>query len=103
MTNVEALKTIYTALGGNSADVANLTIIPDVLSAIATQLTTAGVATNLLPTVTTTNNGQLLTVSAGKWTAANAPTELPAVTAENNGAVLKVVDGAWAIGTDLTE
>lgn len=38
MGTVEALKTLYEALGGNADDVANVTIIPDVILAIAAQV-----------------------------------------------------------------
>ena len=69
---VDALKTLYVALGGNADDVANLHRIPDMINAIATQATIA-----------------------------TAP-ELPEVTSSNNGAVLKVADGKWSIGTDNT-
>lgn len=73
MTNVEALKLIYAALGGDADDVAGITENPDMIAAIAT------VAEAAIEAV------------------------LPKVTAADNGAVLKVVDGKWAVGTDLTE
>lgn len=72
-TTVDALKTLYVALGGSADDVKNTTLIPDMITAIATVAATA-----------------------------TAP-ELPAVTAADNGRVLKVVDGKWAVGTDATE
>lgn len=37
---ITALTAIYVALGGDAADVANITIIPDMLNAIAEQITT---------------------------------------------------------------
>lgn len=70
---VDALKTLYVALGGDASDVANISLIPDMIIAIA-------------PVIA----------------AAIAP-ELPAVTSTENGKVLKVVDGKWAVGTDATE
>ncbi len=70
MTNVEALKAVYTALGGDADDVAGITTTADMISAIAT----------VIPTATAS--------------------ELPEVSATDNGSVLKVVDGAWAVGTD---
>lgn len=77
MTNntIGALKAIYTALGGNSSTVATKNTIPDMLMAIATQMTAVGITDNLLP----------------------------AVSAIDNGKILKVADGKWEVGTDLTE
>lgn len=72
---VDALKAIYVALGGNADTVANMTLIPDVLKAIATQAGTIATAatTAELPTVTSSNNGQVLTVDGGKWKAKDLP------------------------------
>ena len=70
MTNVEALKALYKALGGDESDVAEINTIADMIAEIATVAATA-----------------------------TAP-ELPAVTAAENGKVLKVANGKWAIGTD---
>lgn len=77
MTNntMGALKAVYIALGGNSSTVATVTTIPDMLTAIAAQLTAVGITDNLLP----------------------------AVSAIDNGKILKVADGKWGVGTDLTE
>lgn len=36
---ITALQAIYVALGGTAADVQNITIIPDMLNAIAQQIT----------------------------------------------------------------
>lgn len=79
MTTVEALKGLYTALGGELTDtysgiaggvaVNDYVLIPDCIQAITQKASTAGV-------------------------------ELPAVTASDNGKVLKVVDGEWAVGED---
>lgn len=38
-TTVDALKNLYEALGGTSADVQNITLIPDMINAIAAQVT----------------------------------------------------------------
>lgn len=100
-TTVDALKALYAALGGTAADVQNITLIPDMINAIATFVAAGGAAE--LPSVKSADNGKLLTVVSGKWAKAAAPTELPAVSATDNGKVLKVVDGAWAVGTDATE
>lgn len=68
---VKALKAIYVALGGNANDVANITLIPDMLNKIATVAATATAAE--LPKVTSSNNGQVLTVDGGKWKAKDLP------------------------------
>lgn len=47
MTNVEALKNLYTALGGNAADVADAVTNVDVLNAIAGYLGGEGNATSI--------------------------------------------------------
>lgn len=73
MTNVEALKLIYAALGGDADDVAGINENPEMIAAIATVAEAAIAAV------------------------------LPKVTAADNGKVLKVVDGKWAVGTDLVE
>lgn len=72
---VDALKAIYVALGGNADTVANMTLIPDVLKVIATQAGTIATAatTAELPRVTSSNNGQVLTVDGGKWKAKDLP------------------------------
>ena len=68
---VKALKAIYVALGGNASDVANITLIPGMLNKIAIVAATATAAE--LPKVTSTNNGQVLTVDGGKWKAKDLP------------------------------
>ena len=72
---LDALRNLYVALGGDADDVVNLVIIPDLINAIATQaatITTAATSAEL-PEVSTTNNGQVLTVVSGQWAAANLP------------------------------
>ena len=68
---VDALKALYVALGGTAADVADITLIPDMVNAIATLVQIGGTAE--LPSVTTTDNGKVLTVVSGKWAAADLP------------------------------
>lgn len=70
---IQALQNLYVALGGDADDVADLVIIPDMINAIATLITSGATA------------------------------ELPAVTASDNGKVLKVANGKWAVGTDAIE
>lgn len=98
MTTIEALQTLYVALGGDATDVANINTIPPMIAAIATAVEEHSGGGDL-PSVTAENNGQVLSVVDGAWAAANAPTELPAVTADDNGDVLTVVEGAWAAAT----
>lgn len=43
---LDALRNLYVALGGQAADVANLVIIPDLINAIATQVTANAEAAN---------------------------------------------------------
>lgn len=69
---IQALQALYVALGGTASDVADITIIPDMINAIATLIQSGATA------------------------------ELPAVTDSDNGKVLKVVNGEWAVGTDAT-
>lgn len=38
-TTVDALKNLYEALGGTAADVQDITLIPDMVNAIAAQVT----------------------------------------------------------------
>lgn len=73
MGNVEALKGLYVALGGDADDVADITLISDMITEIAKVVTTA------------------------------VAKELPEVDAEDNGKVLKVIEGKWAVGNDATE
>ena len=68
---IDALKALYVALGGSADTVANISIIPEMISAIAT-LVSSG-ATAELPSVKAADNGKVLTVVSGKWAAANLP------------------------------
>lgn len=70
-TTVDALKNLYVALGGEAADVADITLIPDMINALATVAATATAPE--LPKVTSSNNGQVLTVDGGKWKAKALP------------------------------
>lgn len=70
---ITALQALYVALGGTASTVANITIIPDMINAIATLISSGGTAE--LPAVTATDNGKVLTVVSGKWEAAALPTE----------------------------
>ena len=70
MTNVEALKELYVALGGNEDDF-TATTNPEAIHLIATVAATATAPE--LPKVTSSNNGQVLTVDADKWKAKALP------------------------------
>lgn len=74
-TTVDALKALYVALGGSADDVANIVLIPDMINAIATVAGSVATAasTKELPSVTASNNGQVLTVDGGKWKAKALP------------------------------
>lgn len=71
---VDALKALYVALGGTAADVANTTLIPDMINALATVAAAVSSAaeTAELPAVTASDNGKVLTVVEGAWAAAAA-------------------------------
>jgi hypothetical protein len=73
---ITALQALYVALGGTAADVAEITIIPDMINAIATQAATVVAAANAaeLPKVTSSDNGKVLLVSGGKWQKGAVPT-----------------------------
>lgn len=91
-TTVDELKTLYVKLGGNIADVANIQTDAEIIDKIEDLDLTAG----RLPEVTSTDNGDILSVVEGAWAKADPPSELPTVTSSDNGDVLTVVKGAWA-------
>ena len=101
-TTIEALQNLYVAKGGTLADVADIVTIPDMINALATLPSESSTGVTL-PTVTAEDNGKVLGVVNGEWTAMELPEELPTVSASDNGQVLKVVDGAWAVAADATE
>lgn len=68
---LDALRALYVALGGTASDVVNLVIIPDLINAIATLISSG--ATAELPKVTSSDNGKVLTVVSGKWAKAALP------------------------------
>lgn len=70
-TTVDALKNLYTALGGTAADVQNITLIPDMINALASYIQAGGAAE--LPKVSSSDNGKVLTVVSGKWAKAALP------------------------------
>lgn len=72
-TTITALQALYVAMGGNLSDVQNIVLIPNMINAIAT-LVSSG-ATNELPKVTSSDNGNVLTVVSGKWAKAALPSE----------------------------
>ena len=96
-TTSEALRNLYVAFGGDVDDVKNLSLISDLINAIAEYIEDGG--TRELPAVSVADNGKVLTARAGKWVKA---TVIPTVTAADNGKVLKVINGAWDKGTDET-
>lgn len=64
MNNLGALKALYVALGGSAETVANMTLLSEVIAAMASL--TLCVAPEL-PAVTAENNGAVLKVVNGKW------------------------------------
>ena len=81
MDNLSALKALYVAVGGELTDthsgingsvtVANYTLLADVIAAIAAKITAGSMKE--LPSVTSSNNGQVLAVVSGKWKNADLP------------------------------
>ena len=63
MKNVEALKSLYVALGGKASDVAEATTSAEIIYAIANIATKA----IELPKVTADDNGKVLKVVDGVW------------------------------------
>lgn len=68
-TTVEALQDYYVEAGGQLADVADITTIPDMIDAITAL---GGGSGSSLPAVTSDDNGKLLTVVEGAWDKAEA-------------------------------
>lgn len=105
-TTVKSLQGLYVELGGSLTDtyetiangipVGNYVTIPDMIEAVAQKAPSGGGGGSSLPSVTTSDNGDVLTVVAGKWEKAEPVEELPEVSASDNGDVLTVVEGAWA-------
>ena len=72
MLTVDALKALYVALGGSADTVADLVLIPDVINAIAT-LVSSGLP-GALPTVVKTDEGKVLMVDGdGEWSVESLP------------------------------
>lgn len=70
-TIVDALKNLYAAFGGDVDDVENVENIANMINALADYIGEGGAAE--LPTVTTADNGKVLTVVTGEWKAATLP------------------------------
>ena len=70
MTNVEALKELYVALGGSAADVVGIDENAKMIHAIAEQVKKGGGGGADLPEVTAADNGKALTVVSGEWAVA---------------------------------
>lgn len=63
MTNVDALKTVFVALGGDEDDF-DATTNPEAITALVDVIADA-----ILPTVSADDDGKVLTVVDGKWAA----------------------------------
>ena len=90
MKTIESLKELFKAMGGNPAEVENLTLTADIISAVAKVASSLG---GSLPEVTLEDNGDILGVVNGQW--AKTTNGLPSVTDEDDGKYLKVVNGQW--------
>ena len=87
MTIVQALKNLVTAFGGTSTAKTASEAIEDVATAVE-----AGGSG--LPSVTSTDNGDILKVVEGAWAKAEEKTELPDMSGASDGDVLTVDDGS---------
>ncbi len=67
MGNVEALRALYVAMGGDAADVENLTLNSEIIFALAQ--VAQSITSAVLPEVTAADDGKVLTVVDGKWQA----------------------------------
>lgn len=118
-TNVQALKGLYAALGGEASDVADLQTSAEVIVALEA---VAEAAATELPAVKKVDEGKVLTVNGnGKWSAKLPESEiddeeasetktyssskiaslipedeLPTVTTSDNGKILTVKGGEWS-------
>lgn len=68
MGNVEALKALYVAMGGDEDDVKDLVLNAEIIEALAN--VASNIVGGLLPEVSVADDGKVLTVVDGKWTAA---------------------------------
>lgn len=68
MGNVEALKALYVAMGGDEDDVKDLVLNAEIIEALAN--VASDIVGGLLPEVTDADDGKVLVVVDGKWTAA---------------------------------
>jgi hypothetical protein len=71
MTKVTALRALYAALGGDSADAAVLETEAELIYAVAEAVDEL-LAGGTLPEVSADDNGKLLKVVDGEWAAASA-------------------------------
>ena len=76
---ITALKNLYVALGGNANDVENVSIIPEMINAIAGLLAAGG---GTLPAVDAEDNGKVLKVVEGEWALGDDETAAAAANAE---------------------
>ena len=91
-TTVDALKDVYTELGGSAATVASMQTDAEVIEALSALVG----STIELPAVTAEDDGDVLTVVNGAWSKAEASGGLPEVTSADEGDVLTVnSSGEW--------
>ena len=89
---LDALKTINEKLGGtNDPNEKWGTLLQEIAENID-----GGGGGSSLPSVTSDDNGDVLTVVEGEWAKVEPTSCLPSVTSDDNGDVLTVVEGEWA-------
>ena len=97
MTTVEALKELFTALGGSAEDVENIVTNPEMVHAIAE------IAGNIggLPEVSAEDNGDLLSVVNGEWDKKKPDTEQIVIYAEETTVNNRITWGNGIKSSDI--
>ena len=117
-TTIQALQGLYVKMGGSLTDtysaiadgaqVGNYTTIPDMIEACTQLAGSGGGGGSSLPSVTSADNGDVLTVVEGAWAKADPPTaETLVVTFTASGGVysadktLSEINTAWATNKNI--
>lgn len=86
MTNVDALKALYVALGGDADDVAEVDQIAEMITALQSVVPTG----SGLPEVTAEDNGDILSVVDGEWAKAKPDDTMKVIFATSSNSESKI-------------